>query len=215
MRLRHQLRWFRSYFGRAPRYSEDAVAMQALQSLPGRFLPWTEFSMRPWAIVAVLSDIVAYEREAVLECGSGNSTIYAARLLKQRGCGHVTSIDHDEHWAGLTRRLLQQEGLGAYATVVHAPLKDDWYDRDAIPQPDRVDLLVVDGPPANAAAIRRSREHALDAFHDRLSPDATVLLDDARRVGEREVIASWSQRYGRRFATERGGFAISAPHTGA
>jgi predicted O-methyltransferase YrrM len=215
MRLKHELRWLRSYFGRAPRYSEDAVAIQALASLPGPFLPWTEFSMRPWAIVAILSDIVAYERASVVECGSGNSTVYAARLFAQRGHGHVTSVDHDGHWAGLTRRLLEQEGLGEHATVVHAPLVDGWYDRAAIPAPERVDLLVVDGPPANAAAIGRSRERALDAFHDRLTADATVLLDDARRPGERAVIASWSERFGRRFKTERGSFAISAPHTRA
>src|SRR4051812_26639234 len=35
----------------------DAIAMQQLAALPGPFLPWTSYTMRPTTIVAILSDI--------------------------------------------------------------------------------------------------------------------------------------------------------------
>jgi predicted O-methyltransferase YrrM len=207
----HELR---SRVSRAATESQDAVALQALASLEGPFLPWTEFSMRPAAILAVVSDVAINDRRSIVECGSGNSTIFTARLLRQRDSdGTITTIDHDEHWAALTRRQLEAEGLTRWATVLHAPLEDGWYARSAVPEPDVVDLLVVDGPPAHSEPIQHAREPALDAFHARLAPDATIVLDDATRPGEREVIRRWSSNHGRTFAVERGGFAISAPHT--
>src|SRR4051812_48145221 len=100
----------------------DAVALQALGALAGLFLPWTGFSMRPSAILAVLSDIAINDRRRIVECGSGNSTVYAARLLAERGAGSIVTVDHDASWAQLTRRALAREGLSQWATVIHAPL---------------------------------------------------------------------------------------------
>jgi predicted O-methyltransferase YrrM len=190
----------------------DSVAMLALASLPGPFLPWTNFSMRPAAILAVLSDIAIYDRQSVMECGSGNSTIFAARLLAQRGSGHITSLEHAGAWSALTQRLLEQQGLTDWARVISAPLVDGWYDRAQIPSITPIDLLVVDGPPAWARDRREARRPALDHFAERLTDNATVILDDAWRAGERRVINRWSESHGRRFRLDPGGFAISAPH---
>jgi predicted O-methyltransferase YrrM len=191
----------------------DSIAMQALATLPGSFLPWTSFAMRPEAILAILTDIEINERKALVECGSGNSTVYSARLLRVRGEGHLTSIDNDPDWAALTRRLLEREGLSEWATVVDAPLVNGWYDKTKIPAIADVDLLVVDGPPAFRADIRRAREEALDHFAGQMTLNSTVILDDARRKGEQIVMEQWTDRHGRKFRTERGGHAISAPHT--
>ena len=194
--------------------AHDAKAMQALAALSGPFLPWTTFSMRPPAILAVVSDIAIHQRRTIVECGSGNSTIYAARLLAQRGSErHITTIEHDAEWEKGTSSQLERDGLAVLMTVVHAPLVKGWYDRSAIPQIADIDLLVVDGPPAQSADTRMARQPALAVFHPALTGDATVILDDARRRGERKVLQQWSSAFGPRFVTKRGGYAISAPHT--
>jgi predicted O-methyltransferase YrrM len=190
----------------------DSVAMPALAALPGQFLPWTTFSMRPAGILAILNDIELYDRKRVVECGSGNSTIFVARLLELRGIGDVTALEHDGQWAALTDRLLERDGLTDRARVVRAPLKEGWYDLTAIPDMDLIDLLVVDGPPAWSRPTREARGPALDYFAERLTSDATVILDDAWRGGERRVLKRWSAEHGRRFRSQSGGFAISAPH---
>jgi hypothetical protein len=192
-------------------HSEDAAAFHVLASLPGPFLPWTAYSMRPAAIVAVLSDIAIFDRDVIVECGSGNSTVFAARLLAQRAQGHVISVDHESEWADRTSAQLAREKLEEWATVVHAPLVDGWYDVSRIPEVPDVELLVVDGPPAASREKEDARWPAMDFFSPRLSAQASVIVDDARRPGERRLLAEWEKRYGRRFCIETGGYAVSTP----
>jgi predicted O-methyltransferase YrrM len=197
---------------RATMSAEDAVAMQCLAPLIGSAMPWTPFSMRPAAILAVVSDVIIHGRRTIVECGSGNSTIYVARALRQNAAGgRIIALEHDERWAGLTRRLLEMDGLTDHATVIHAPLVDGWYDRSAIPRIEEIDLLVVDGPPAYEDDRTESRAPALDFFAADMARDSTVILDDAHRQGERQVLERWMATHDRTFVTELGGYAISAP----
>jgi rhodanese-related sulfurtransferase len=208
------LRELRQAGEQARREAEDARALQALAALPGPFLPWTSWSMRPAAILAVVTDVGIHDRRAVVECGSGNSTVFTARLLAQRGAeAHVHSLEHEAGWAQRTREALAREDLEPWATVTHAPLRDGWYARGAIPEIERVDLLVVDGPPGWDPVAEReipgAREPALDEFATRLAPGATVILDDSGRTGEQRVLAAWEARHGLRFRAEPGGYAVA------
>ena len=71
----------------ATRDRKDMLAMAALAPLSRGFLPWSQASMRPSGLLAVVNDIVINRRTKIVECGSGISTFYIARLLKERG-GH-------------------------------------------------------------------------------------------------------------------------------
>ena len=77
----------------------------------------------------------------------------------------------------------------------------NWYGRVALARLPRsgVDLLLVDGPPAGTPEIERSRYPALVELGPRLGPGATVLLDDARRTGERWVLERWRAEHGLAF----------------
>jgi rhodanese-related sulfurtransferase len=203
----------RKLLKRIDRLSDDIVdgyALGALAPLSGSFLPWTSSTMRPAAILAIATDIVINQRRVVVECGSGNSTLFAARALAQHGIdGHVHSLDHDPAWADLTARAIAREDLQRWASVTCAPLVDDWYDRELLPAVDGIELLVVDGPPAYDRKIETSRQPALDVFWGRLAPGATIVLDDAGRRGEKRVIAAWQERHGIEFSHEPGGHAVA------
>jgi predicted O-methyltransferase YrrM len=186
--------------------AHDALALQELAPLGGEALPWTEFSMRPAVIAAIVSDIIIHERRSIFECGSGNSTVFVARLLARVGTGHIVSFEHDERWAALTGRLLAREGLEGVATVVRAPLSDGWYGLRPL-EAGSVDLLIVDGPPSRVEASGQDRYPALPFFYDSLAPGATILLDDAQRPGEQAVLARWENDYGLTFTSRRGSFA--------
>jgi hypothetical protein len=182
-----------------PPSAADAADLHARQILTpllvaGGYLPWTSGSMRPAAMVEVCNEIVHGARSRVVECGSGASTVLLARLLRGRGGGRLTAIEHDRHWAALVAEQLRREGLESIAQVLHAPLdgEPEWYAAAELdPIPSQVDLLIVDGPPAFHPGTGTSRAPALPWFEERLTDDATVMLDDVDRPGEREVIAGW------------------------
>jgi hypothetical protein len=177
----------------APSPGNDADAWQILSPLiaQGGYLPWTSGSMRPAALVEVCNEVVHGDRTRIVECGAGVSTVLLARLLRERGAGTITSIEHDEHWAGLITAQLRREGLGRTARVLHAPLgvEPAWYE---LGEPtDPVDLLIVDGPPAFDPGHEARRAPALQHFEKQLVPGAVVILDDLHRPGEQRIVASW------------------------
>ena len=55
--------------------------------------------------------------------------------------------------------------------------------------PGRIDLLVVDGPPGLLRP--QARYPALPVLRERLSPGASILLDDTHRADEREIVRRW------------------------
>ena len=96
---------------------------------------------------------------AIVECGSGVSTILIARFLRDRGTGPCTpssTIPTGRDGSGSAAA----EGLDGHARVIQAPLRSDrlaqpgckWISGalDELPQAG-VDLLLVDGPPASPA----------------------------------------------------------------
>jgi predicted O-methyltransferase YrrM len=204
-----------------PRHAEDLHAWHILRPLldGANYLPWSTGAMRPAGLVLVCNEIVHRGRTRIVECGSGISTVILARLLRQLGGGAtITSLEHDAGWASLVTDMLRRESLGNVARVVHAPLQGApaWYALSAVAEtPERIDLLVVDGPPAHASGHGHRRAPALGIFAPRLTPTATVLLDDVNRPGEREVLAGWQSETAWRFVIdESSGLATGQHHRG-
>ena len=186
----------------------DHVQLEALLSLVSVLrivqpLP----PMRGWAIspdfANLLVSVISQERPGhILEIGSGVSTLVAAYCLKRIGSGTLTSLDHDEHFVEQTKRDLQRHGLEGYAEVIYAPLKPVeingktwlWYDRDFLSRVEAMDMVIVDGPPGNVG--RLSRYPAVPILSERLSQEAVVLLDDANRPDEEQIIEMWLRDYG-------------------
>jgi hypothetical protein len=190
----------------------DLHAWQELRPLldQGGYLPWSEGAMSPAGLATVAREIAFAERRVVVEMGSGVSTIVLARLMRQLE-GRITALEHLPGWAGWVRRQLQREGLGSHAAVLDAPLEPHprsldgapWYSEAAIAElpPAPVELLLVDGPPGYGEGMERSRYPALPALASRLAPGALVILDDACRQGEREILEAWERELP--FAFER------------
>lgn len=91
---------------------------------------------------------MAREADSVLELGSGLSTLCLAAV------GPVVSVEDDIGFYAQTVGALEQYGLEGY--VIHASLKDGWYDC----QMGEFDLVVCDGP--NRAKADRTQALKLD-----------------------------------------------------
>ena len=177
-----------------------------------------ELQTDAWALGSAELELVLGEvaagRTRVVECGSGLSTIAIARLLRELGAGSVHALEHDPEWVALGRKRIAAEGLGELATIVAAPLAGDplappgcrWYERRALAAlPGEIDLLLVDGPPAEPGGpAERSRYPALPLVADRLEEGAVVVLDDGARDGERWVLERWLDEFQIQFERRRG-----------
>jgi hypothetical protein len=104
------------------------------------------------------------------------------------------------------RGQLDRDGLGDVATVIEAELVPHpasldgapWYAERALAElpGDGIELLLVDGPPGYGEGMARSRYPALPALGPRLAPGALVVLDDADRPGEGEILDRWERDEG-------------------
>jgi len=172
--------------------------LERLLALPQGLPPLRGWAGSPDFLLQLARHALSARPEVVVECSCGASTVVLARCLQMNGAGHVYSLEHDAFYADQTRRLLDERGLGDWATVLHAPLLPDpawpspWYDRAVFPaQMQSIDLLVVDGPPNAVGPL--ARYPALSALASRLGERFHLFLDDADRPQEREVVERWQQ----------------------
>jgi predicted O-methyltransferase YrrM len=177
--------------------------LEALQSIRHMFpeavyLPTT----RGWAgspdFLLKLVELVITERpNYIVELGSGVSSIVLGLALNKFTNGRLVSIDHEVDFAKKTQGFINVNKLNGAVLVKFCPLVDyhydnrtwQWYDLSQVKFDHKIDLLVVDGPPGKLQ--EKSRFPALTVFIDQLSPNATIILDDANRGNEQEVLKEW------------------------
>ncbi len=176
--------------------------LMRLLDLPAPLPPLRGWAASPDFLYAIARHARRVQPAVIVECSSGSSTVTLARCCQLNGKGHVYSLEHEPYYARQTRAELQIQGLSEWATVVDAPLVK----RDAVPQPwydtlglpaslkGRVDMLVIDGPPASTAP--QARYPAVPVLWDSLSPEVHIFLDDADRPEEKEAVKRWVAAHG-------------------
>ena len=208
------------------RQRDDDLRMQHLQAL--QFLysripfraplpPLTGWSASPRLANTLYTLIHEVQPRTVVEFGSGASTLVMAYALEQVGQGRILSLDHDAAYGAKTNATLAKHGLTAFAEVHHAPLTAvdlpdgtwQWYDPATFDGADEVDLVVIDGPPVKTQ--RLARYPALPLLADRLSDRAVLVLDDAARDDEQQIVDRWCAAFPgfvREFTDEAKGIAV-------
>jgi len=140
-----------------------------------------------------LQAIFRYAGEAegpILECGSGLSTLVLG-IAAQRNGQRVFSLEDDPLWFSIVRSALSRYGI-SNVEVCRAPLRNygdfEWYD----PPRDRLStdfaLVVCDGPQGTTPG---GRYGLLPVLGKHLRSFCVILLDDATRDGEQQVLARW------------------------
>ena len=131
----------------------------------------------------------------IVELGTGPTTLIVAACLARLGMDAVLhSIGHDRHRLDEIRQNLRENALEERVELVLAPIGETrfgrFYQIDAwIAGLERVDLLIVGGPPLDLGP--QIRRPAMHYFHPVLSDGAMVLIDDGRREGERDDARRW------------------------
>ncbi len=162
--------------------------------------PTGGFALDAHSLLHLLHLVRSKRPTRIVEIGSGTSTIWVGHLCQELGI-EMVSIDHLESYAKKTRDGLERHGLSGTVDLRLAPLQAlevegetfNWYDIDAFSDLQDVDLLLIDGPPK--ATGPRARFPALPVLRDRLSPEATIILDDTNRKDEADILDSWRTHF--------------------
>lgn len=157
------------------------------------------WSISPDLGAILMQQIQERQPKIILELGAGKSTLISAYCLQELGSGHVYALDHQEQFASITRENIARQALSDYAIILYAPLKEYvlseqnylWYDLDALPDDMVIDFLLIDGPPQAENVESLVRYPALPLLYDRLAENALIILDDADRWAETQIVEKW------------------------
>ncbi|MCB0915054.1 MAG: class I SAM-dependent methyltransferase [Actinobacteria bacterium] len=171
-------------------------------------LSWSAMAADSVTVAGLVDEVLSSPGRRLLEFGPGLSTA-AVRLAAEFASRSVdiVGIEQDAQWAAAIREALPDSALGSITLIVAPlvpaeagaspfPLKR-WYHRDSLTQlQGPFDVLLVDGPTAFREDWRFDRWPALEFARPLLAPDATVVLDDIGRGGERAIAREWQARLG-------------------
>jgi predicted O-methyltransferase YrrM len=176
-------------------------------------LPDSAWSLTREALALVETEIRRRRPRRVVELGCGVSTLALGRVMREQG-GELHSLEHDVEWARSVEMLVAEDGSAPSVQVEVAALEPNpaafgaggWYASRVVERlPDGIGLLLIDGPPGNEPGRELSRYPALPALAPRLARGALIVLDDAARPGEREIVRRWESEYPMSFDEAAGG----------
>jgi hypothetical protein len=129
----------------------------------------------------------------ILECGSGLTTFLLGVLAARRGL-EVWTLEHDRRWYERVQGVLRGVRLDN-VRLCHARLRPydgfEWYEQPA-GLPRDFALVICDGPPGE---ILGGRYGLLPVMASSLAPDCVILLDDAEREAEMEILHRWQEEW--------------------
>jgi hypothetical protein len=127
----------------------------------------------------------------ILECGSGLTTIMLGLLAGRRGI-QTWSLEHVADWQTRVTSVLERFEI-PNVQICSAPLcsfrEFEWYDAPLALMPKEFQLVICDGPPGST---KGGRYGLLPVMGERLPAGSVILLDDATRPGEVEVLRRWT-----------------------
>lgn len=163
--------------------------------------PFRGWAISPDFATILLNQILDKRPKIIVESGSGMSTILISYILKKNNFGHLYSLEHKKNYAAKTENLLISHNLVDKATVIKADLipfiinnsEYKWYDINFLKPDQKIDMLIIDGPPSSIQP--KARYPALPLLEKYLNDDAIILIDDCKREGDLEIVKLWLSEF--------------------
>lgn len=183
-------RLFQLYMNRAahsPSLLEDPAFLADMREAWGNI----DYSADPSFLAEALERMRGLTGGAVLECGSGLSTILISLSAPRRSGCEIWVLESDLPWLERVGAVIRQHQLNN-VRLIHAPLRSygayTWY-AAPIQRMPRFELVICDGPPE---ATLGGRYGLLPVMAPYLADDAVIVLDDADTAIGRAVLARWA-----------------------
>ncbi|MBI2448539.1 class I SAM-dependent methyltransferase [Candidatus Microgenomates bacterium] len=181
---------------------------------------WNDSAVEEKYLIYLIYKIIVNRPINIVELGSGISSLVIIKTLEKLGYSYnFFSVDSDALFLEETKKMLISEGVYDEKKVklIFSPITDitidgniyKWYRwSDFNFNFERIDLLFVDGP--QGSLCKNARYPAMHILGKYLKKGSMVLLHDAKREDETEIVESWerenlivSRVY--KIETERGG----------
>ena len=170
-----------------------------------RTLPARGWHLRADAMKLIAEIVAEVRPRLVLELGSGSSTVLLARQCASLGGdARVVSVEEKSRFAARTSRLLQHHDLLDRVSLVVSPVVrtrvGSWrgycYEMGtgvaAAMAGGRAEIVLIDGPMSAWTMRGDCRYGTLPLIRRWLAAGAIVLVDDAGRRRERDIIERWA-----------------------
>lgn len=142
------------------------------------------------AYLQAVAQMAAITPGPILECGSGLTTILVGLLAGRRGVP-TCSLEHVPEWRVRVTKVLERFAI-PNVVVCSAPLRSygdfEWYEAPLASMPLEFQLVICDGPPGTTLG---GRYGLLPIMREKLPKGCVILVDDAARPGEVEVLRRW------------------------
>lgn len=178
---------------------DDFAQVEALIGLYGLFdvrapVPASRgYAASPDLCLELVRQVYTRRPALVVECGPGLSSLWLGYALQKTGAGRLVSVEHQAPFRERTADLVRLHGLDDVVEIRLAPLEpvngQPWYAPAAFADLDRIDLLLVDGPPGTTGPL--ARLPAVPVLRDRLAPGALIVVDDYERADEQAAVERW------------------------
>lgn len=170
---------------------------------------------KAWSIAGDTLDLLAkiidqMKPQHILEFGSGVSTISMALSCQRLSLNClITSIDHDPKFSRSTEQQFARLEVNIGTRFSVAPLVVREFGGKQLPayfleeadacESIPADLVLIDGPPL----LLGGREGVLYQVMNVIRPGTLILLDDANRAHELEIISKWQDNLGEAIEVHR------------
>jgi hypothetical protein len=128
--------------------------------------------------------------DAILECGTGLSTLLFGAVAQARGIDYW-ALEHLPEWSDRITHYLERYKT-TEVRISTRPLRTyagfDWYDPPLAEMPASFSLVICDGPPSQTIG---GRYGLAPVMRTRLKTGCIILLDDAEREHERQIARQW------------------------
>ncbi|MCS4432860.1 class I SAM-dependent methyltransferase [Aquiflexum gelatinilyticum] len=168
-------------------------------SLPNlKFFPATRGWVGSPDFLAKIVEVILKEKpQFVFEASSGVSSVIIGLALKMNNHGKAIALDHDRFYAKTTNENIEVNEIKDISCVEYCPLRDytiqeqiwKWYETCNLKFTDKIDLLIIDGPPRTTQFL--ARYPAIPLLHEYFSDRVLILLDDANRHDEVIIVKMW------------------------
>lgn len=171
-----------------------------------RTLPTHGWHLRANAMRRIAEIVAQLRPRLVLELGSGSSTVLLARQCASLGSeARIVSVEESQIFAARTRRLLRRYNLLDRVSIVVSPVVrtriGPWlgycYEMPEVGiasamAGERAELALIDGPMSAWTMRGDCRYGTLPLIRRWLADGALVIVDDASRRRERNIIERWT-----------------------
>ena len=137
------------------------------------------YGYKLWAFITLMLNKLGPSK--ILEFGGGRSTLTLADYMSMKGDNFMLyTVESSPYWISKIAWNLQESRVHQNTQLIYAPLKNNWYDLNALQRiPEGIDFILIDGPNGDTRKSRVGQNYILNIIKD--NTIKAVVVDDVNR----------------------------------